>query len=71
MIVDLRLARLSAATGRWVVADTVALTKVSGLDAASRPSWYAPPSELPAPTAPPASGAGSSSAAPASGSTAP
>ena len=70
-IVDLRLARLSAAAGRWTVADTVALTQVSGLDAASRPSWYAPPAELPAPTAPPASSAGSSSAAPASGSTAP
>lgn len=67
-IVDLRMARLDDATGRWVVTDTVDLTKVSALDGASRPSWYIPPSELPA-----ASGApdgGSPSVAP-SASTAP
>lgn len=47
-IVDLRLAKLDNATGRWTVTETVDLTKVSGLDGASRPSWFAPASELPA-----------------------
>ena len=64
-IVDLRLARLDDATGRWTVTETLDLTKVSGLDGASRPSWYAPASELPArpsaaPTISPAGSAGSS-----------
>jgi Tol biopolymer transport system component len=62
-IVDLRLARLNSSTGRWVVTETVDLTKVSGLDGASRPSWYASPSEVPRPSSPPSSG---SPAAPAS-----
>jgi len=65
-IVDLRLARLDDATGRWVVTETVDLTRVSGLDGASRPSWYASPSEVPAPTTSPGSGspAASGSSAP-------
>ena len=64
-IVDLRLARLDKASGRWVVTETVDLTKVSGLDGASRPSWYASPSEVPQPSAPPdGSPAASSSTAP-------
>ena len=40
-IVDLKMATLDASTGRWSVKETVDLTKVSGLDAASRPSWFA------------------------------
>lgn len=57
-IVDLRMAKLDNGTGRWTVTETVDLTKVSGLDGASRPSWFAPASELPArpsaaPSAPP------------------
>lgn len=47
-IVDLRMAKLDNTTGRWTVTGTVDLTKVSGLDGASRPSWFAPASELPA-----------------------
>ena len=62
-IVDLRMATLDASSGQWTVSKTVDLTKVSGLDGASRPSWFVPPSELPAPSAPPPS---SGSAAPAS-----
>ena len=65
-IVDLRMATLDASSGQWTVSKTVDLTKVSGLDGASRPSWFVPPAELPAPSAPPAS---QGSAAP--GSTAP
>jgi dipeptidyl aminopeptidase/acylaminoacyl peptidase len=62
-IVDLRMAKLDDATGRWAVTEIVALTKVSGLDGASRPSWYASPSEVPSPSASPGAG-GSPAAAP-------
>lgn len=55
-IVDLRMARLDDATRRWVVTDTVDLTKVSGLDGASRPSWFVPPADNPAPSGAPGSG---------------
>jgi Tol biopolymer transport system component len=65
-IVDLRMATLDASTGRWTVTKTADLTKVSGLDAGSRPSWFVPASELPPPTTAPSSSApaGSGSAAP-------
>jgi Tol biopolymer transport system component len=60
--VDLRMARLEGGGGAWTVKETIALTEVSGLDAASRPDWYIPPNLLPAlPTpAPAASAAGTS-----------
>jgi Tol biopolymer transport system component len=48
-IVDLKLARLDTTAGRLAVSETIDLTKVSGLDGASRPSWYVPASELPPP----------------------
>jgi Tol biopolymer transport system component len=56
-IVDLRMATLDDATGNWTVTATIDLTKVSGLDGASRPSWYVPPAELPTATPPPGAGA--------------
>jgi dipeptidyl aminopeptidase/acylaminoacyl peptidase len=68
-IVDLRMAKLDNATGRWVVSSVVDLTKVSGLDGASRPSWYIPPSGVPAPSAAP--GASGSPVASPSASTSP
>jgi Tol biopolymer transport system component len=46
--VDLRLARLEGTPGSWTIKETVDLTEVSGLDAASRPDWYIPPALLPA-----------------------
>jgi Tol biopolymer transport system component len=52
-IVDLRMAQIDPSSGRWTVTKTIDLTKVSGLDGASRPSWFVPASELPAPTAAP------------------
>jgi Tol biopolymer transport system component len=61
-IVDLQEAQLDDEGGNWSVAKTVDLTEVSGLDAISRPSWFIPPSELPAPSIAPTS---SGSAAPA------
>jgi Tol biopolymer transport system component len=63
---DLKMAKLDDTTGRWVVSETVDLTKVSALDGASRPSWYIPPSELPAPSAAPGAGAGAGASAGAS-----
>ena len=62
-IVDLRLATLDASTGRWAVTKTIDLTKVSGLDGASRPSWYVPATQLPPPSAGPASPSSSASGA--------
>jgi Tol biopolymer transport system component len=71
--VDLRLTRLEGTPGAWTVKETIALTEVSGLDAASRPDWFIPPALLPAlPTpAPQATASGASSAAPTESSPAP
>jgi hypothetical protein len=64
-IVDLRLARLDKSSGRWVVTETVDVTKVSGLDGASRPSWFASSAEVPQPSiAPGASASAAASSAP-------
>ena len=49
-IVDLRMAVLGGSAPDWTVTETKALTEVSGLDGASRPGWFIPASELPAPT---------------------
>ncbi len=49
-IVDLRMAVLGGTAPDWTVTETKALTEVSGLDGASRPDWFVPASELPAPT---------------------
>ena len=49
-IVDLKMARLEGGTGQWTLGETTSLTSVSGLDAASRPGWFIPPSELPEPS---------------------
>ena len=51
--VDLHLARLEGAAPAWTVKETIALTEVSGLDAASRPDWFIPADLLPPPTARP------------------
>ena len=67
--VDLRLARLEGAAPSWTVNETVDLTEVSGLDAASRPDWFVPPELLPA--TPPPTLAPSASPAPAASSPAP
>jgi dipeptidyl aminopeptidase/acylaminoacyl peptidase len=61
--VDLHLAKLTGPAGAWTIEKTIALTDVSGLDAASRPDWFVPPDDLPSaspsptasPSAPPAS----------------
>jgi dipeptidyl aminopeptidase/acylaminoacyl peptidase len=50
--VDLRLAKLGGRAPSWTVDQTIDLTVVSGLDAASRPDWFIPSDQLPA-TPPP------------------
>ena len=60
MIADLEMIKLDGAPGQWTAGERTPLTEVSGLDAGSRPGWFIPASELPAPTpspstAPPAS----------------
>jgi Tol biopolymer transport system component len=70
--VDLRLARLEGTPGAWTIKETVDLTEVSGLDAASHPDWFIPPALLPAlPSLPPESPGASGPAAASSNSPAP
>jgi dipeptidyl aminopeptidase/acylaminoacyl peptidase len=52
--VDLHLARLGGTPGAWTVDELLPLTDVSGLDAASKPDWYIPADQLPAPSTSPA-----------------
>jgi Tol biopolymer transport system component len=69
-IIDLHLARLDGSAPSWTVKDVTALTEVSGLDGESRPGWFIPADQLPAPTPPPTptpgASAPASSASPAS-----
>jgi Tol biopolymer transport system component len=67
-IVDLKLIRLDGDAPDWTVKDVTSLTEVSGLDGSSRPDWFVPADQLPAPTptpvqtaAPSASAGGASS----------
>jgi Tol biopolymer transport system component len=64
--VDLRLARLDGAAPSWTVKDTLDLTVVSGLDAASRPDWFIPAELLPATPAPTVAPSASVAAGPSS-----
>src|SRR4029078_174076 len=49
-IADVVEVSLSGSPGSWTKGDETPLTEVSGLDAASRPGWVIPPSELAAPS---------------------
>ena len=64
--VDLHLARLEGTAPAWTIKDTIGLTEVSGLDAASRPDWFIPADLLPppTPTPPPPAATPAGSAAP-------
>jgi Tol biopolymer transport system component len=62
-IADLFEVKLDGTPGNWTKGDETQLTEVSGLDAASRPGWFIPPSELPAPSVAPTSSAGPSAPA--------
>jgi Tol biopolymer transport system component len=66
-IVDLRMAAIAGTGPDFTLGETINLTTVSGLDAASRPDWFVPSDELPAtppPTDPPATSAAPASTAP-------
>jgi Tol biopolymer transport system component len=69
-IVDLKLIRLEGDAPNWSVKDITSLTEVSGLDGSSRPDWFVPADQLPAPTptpvqsSAPSSSDGAASAAP-------
>jgi Tol biopolymer transport system component len=52
--VDLKMAQLDSSSGGWTVTKTIDLTKVSALDGTSRPSWFIPTDQLPAPSGTPA-----------------
>ncbi len=52
-VVDLRMAQLEGSGPTWTVKDTIDLTTDAGLDGVSRPGWFVPPDQLPAPTAGP------------------
>jgi dipeptidyl aminopeptidase/acylaminoacyl peptidase len=52
-IVDLRMVMLEGTAPAWTVGEPISLTVASGLDGASRPDWYIPPSQLPAVTSAP------------------
>ena len=56
-IVDLKMIRLDGDAPNWTVKDTTDLTEVSGLDGSSRPGWFVPSDQLPAPTPTPVSSA--------------
>ena len=64
-IVDLRLVHLDGSSGKWTIGKVENLTENAGLDSQSRPGWFVPAGQLPAPPTPATSPrAGSSSAAP-------
>jgi dipeptidyl aminopeptidase/acylaminoacyl peptidase len=69
-IVDLKLATLDGVAPNWTVKAITDLTQVSGLDGASRPDWFVPPDQLPAPAATPVP-SGATSSPTTSGSTTP
>lgn len=52
-IVDLQMVKLDGTPGAWTVGPVTGVTEVSGLDAASRPSWFVSASELPVPSVAP------------------
>jgi Tol biopolymer transport system component len=49
-VTDLYVVKLSGTPGSWDVSQPDGLTQSAGLDGASPPVWYVPPSDLPQPT---------------------
>ena len=65
-LVDLRMAQLGGAAPTWTVKETTDLTTGAGLDGVSRPDWFIPADQLPAPApAPTAAPAAAPAASPA------
>ena len=53
-VVDLRMAQLEGSAPAWTLGATADLTTNAGLDSRSRPDWFIPEDQLPAPTEAPA-----------------
>jgi Tol biopolymer transport system component len=53
-VVDLRMVQLDGTGPAWTIKETIDLTTNAGLDGVSRPDWFVPAGQLPAPTAAPA-----------------
>ncbi len=53
-VVDLRLVQLEGSPAAWQVGEPMDLTSNAGLDGTSRPGWFIPADQLPAPTGGPA-----------------
>jgi len=69
-IVDLRMVELDGVAPNWRLGPVLDLTKVSGLDGASRPDWFIPPAELPPsppPSVAPSGGSGEPAGSPSPG----
>ena len=52
-VVDLRMVQLEGTAPVWTVKETIDLTTSAGLDGVSRPDWFVPADQLPAPTSAP------------------
>jgi Tol biopolymer transport system component len=63
-VVDLRMAQLEGRGPTWTIKDTIDLTSNAGLDGASRPGWFVPADQLPAPAATPTAAPSAASATP-------
>ncbi|MEZ0241288.1 MAG: hypothetical protein ACAH65_10865 [Chloroflexota bacterium] len=69
-VVDLNVVRLLGDGPSWSVLQSLGITLSAGLDAASRPSWFIPPDEMPTPppsVAPSGSGASDAESSPSPG----
>lgn len=69
-IVDLRMVELDGVAPNWQLGTVLDLTKVSGLDGASRPDWFIPAAELPPsppPSVAPSGGSGQPAGSPSPG----
>jgi hypothetical protein len=63
-VVDLRLVQLTGGAPTWTVGEVADLTASAGLDGVSRPGWFIPADQLPAPTPAPTPAATASPSVP-------
>jgi TolB protein len=49
-VTDLEMITFTGTAPSWTAGSPIALTELAGLDPASRPSWFIPPDQIPAPT---------------------
>ncbi len=53
-VIDLKMTQLEGSGPSWTTKDAIDLTTAAGLDGVSRPDWFVPASEIPAPSTAPA-----------------